>query len=78
MSIKNFRHDINALRALSVAIVVLFHFRVPGFSAGFIGVDIFFAISGYLMTSIICRGIDSGNFNVWGFIRLDSIGFTLR
>lgn len=48
-----FRRDINALRALAVSLVILFHFKVPGFDSGFIGVDIFFVISGFLMTSII-------------------------
>ena len=50
---KAFRSDINALRAFSVAAVVLYHFKVPPFSGGFIGVDIFFVISGFLMTQII-------------------------
>jgi peptidoglycan/LPS O-acetylase OafA/YrhL len=36
----NFRYDINGLRAVAVLIVVLFHFSVPGFSGGFVGVDI--------------------------------------
>lgn len=48
-----FRHDINLLRAVAVILVVLYHFSVPGFSAGYIGVDIFFVISGYLITGII-------------------------
>lgn len=45
-----FRGDINALRAWAVVAVVLYHFQVPGFSSGFVGVDIFFVISGYLIT----------------------------
>lgn len=49
----SFRLDINGLRAWAVLAVVFFHFRVPGFSGGFIGVDIFFVISGFLMTGII-------------------------
>ena len=52
MNTKNFRYDINGLRAYAVTLVVLFHFGIPGFAAGFIGVDIFFVISGFLMTSI--------------------------
>lgn len=52
-----FRQDINGLRAWAVVAVVLFHFQVPGFSGGFVGVDIFFVISGYLMLGIIARGL---------------------
>jgi peptidoglycan/LPS O-acetylase OafA/YrhL len=50
---KAFRDDINGLRAWAVISVILFHFGVPGFSGGFVGVDIFFVISGFLMTGII-------------------------
>lgn len=62
-----FRKDINGLRAWAVVVVLLFHFGVPGFSAGFIGVDIFFVISGFLMTGIIVRGLEAGNFSLWQF-----------
>lgn len=62
-----FRDDINGLRAWAVIAVLLFHFRVPGFGAGFIGVDIFFVISGFLMTGIILRGLEQGNFSLWQF-----------
>jgi peptidoglycan/LPS O-acetylase OafA/YrhL len=55
---KNFRTDINGLRAWAVVAVVCFHFGIPGFSGGFVGVDIFFAISGFLMTGIILRGLE--------------------
>lgn len=48
-----FRPDIAGLRAWAVLAVMLFHFGVPGFGGGFVGVDIFFAISGFLMTRII-------------------------
>ena len=52
---KNFRSDINGLRAWAVVAVILFHFGIPGFGGGFVGVDIFFVISGFLMTGIILR-----------------------
>ncbi len=54
----DFRLDINGLRGWAIIAVMLFHFNVPGFSGGFVGVDIFFVISGFLMTGIIIRGID--------------------
>ena len=45
-----YRPDIDGMRAISVIAVVLYHLEVPGFGAGFIGVDVFFVISGYLVT----------------------------
>jgi peptidoglycan/LPS O-acetylase OafA/YrhL len=63
----NFRYDINALRAIAVLGVVMFHYKVPGFGGGFCGVDIFFVISGYLMSRIIINGIGKGNFSVLDF-----------
>jgi peptidoglycan/LPS O-acetylase OafA/YrhL len=48
-----FRGDIEGLRAVAVLLVVLDHLDVPGFQAGFIGVDVFFVISGYLITSLL-------------------------
>ncbi|QNG48483.1 acyltransferase family protein [Sphingobium yanoikuyae] len=62
-----FRHDINALRAVAASVVVLFHFHVAGFDGGYVGVDIFFVISGLLMTQIIERSIARGNFSILGF-----------
>ncbi|MGP2515742.1 acyltransferase family protein [Yersinia sp. 2545 StPb PI] len=62
-----FRNDINGLRAWAVIAVVLYHFGVPGFSGGFVGVDIFFVISGFLMTRIIVSGMESGNFSFLQF-----------
>jgi peptidoglycan/LPS O-acetylase OafA/YrhL len=55
-----FRTDINLLRAISVVIVVLFHFKQPHFGGGFIGVDVFFVISGLLMTKIVATGSFDG------------------
>lgn len=62
-----FRHDINALRAVAVLAVILFHYKVGIFRGGFVGVDIFFVISGYLMTAIIARRLEKGAFSVFGF-----------
>jgi len=62
-----FRYDINALRGIAVLGVILFHFKVPYFNGGFSGVDIFFVISGYLMTRIIVNGIAKDNFSVLDF-----------
>lgn len=64
---QGFRSDINGLRAVAVAAVVLFHFGVPGFAGGFVGVDIFFAISGFLMTKIVVCKLERGEFSILGF-----------
>lgn len=63
----NYREDINGLRAWAVIAVLLFHFQLIGLPGGFIGVDIFFVISGYLMTSIIVGGHLKGNFSIGRF-----------
>lgn len=62
-----FRDDINGLRAWAVGAVILYHFNVPGFPGGFAGVDVFFVISGFLMASIVCGGIDADRFSILGF-----------
>jgi peptidoglycan/LPS O-acetylase OafA/YrhL len=64
---RSFRKDINALRAVAAAIVVLFHFHVGGFGGGFVGVDIFFVISGLLMMQIIERKVAAGRFSIAEF-----------
>jgi peptidoglycan/LPS O-acetylase OafA/YrhL len=64
---RKFRHDINGLRAIAVIAVVLFHFSIPGAAGGFVGVDVFFAISGYLMTLNIVRRIERGEFSLLDF-----------
>jgi peptidoglycan/LPS O-acetylase OafA/YrhL len=63
----NFRYDINALRAIAILGVLLFHYKVPYFSGGFSGVDIFFVISGYLMSRIIINAMNKGNFSFVDF-----------
>ena len=53
-----FRPDIEGLRALAVSLVVAFHSNVPGLSGGFIGVDVFFVISGYLISGLLLAEIE--------------------
>ncbi|WP_175459818.1 acyltransferase family protein [Ralstonia sp. 25mfcol4.1] len=62
-----FRSDINGLRAVAVLAVVLYHFQIQGFRGGFVGVDIFFVISGFLMTQIIWKGLWSDTFRFRAF-----------
>jgi len=58
----DFRQDITSLRALAVSLVLLCHLKLPGFQFGFIGVDIFFVISGYLITRVLFKNyINSGD-----------------
>lgn len=68
---QGFRKDINGLRAWAVAVVILYHFGIPGFRGGFVGVDLFFVISGFLMTGIVLKGLDhtksAGGFSVSRF-----------
>ena len=65
---QSFRPDINGLRAWAVLAVVLFHFRAFDLSGGFVGVDVFFVISGFLMTGIVDRGLTNGNFSILNFV----------
>ncbi|WP_201529911.1 acyltransferase family protein [Psychrobacter frigidicola] len=62
-----FRKDINGLRAIAVIAVVLFHFNTSWMPGGFAGVDVFFVISGFLMTGIIFRGVEQDSFSIFKF-----------
>jgi peptidoglycan/LPS O-acetylase OafA/YrhL len=62
-----YRPDIDGLRAIAVLSVVIFHAFPHALKAGFMGVDIFFVISGYLISSIIFENIDRGSFSFGQF-----------
>jgi peptidoglycan/LPS O-acetylase OafA/YrhL len=58
---RGFRPDIEGLRAVAVVAVVLYHAGIPGTAGGFIGVDVFFVISGFLITGLLWREISTAN-----------------
>lgn len=58
-----FRYDINALRAIAILGVLFYHYKVNFFFGGFAGVDVFFVISGYLMSKIIITSINRNEFS---------------
>lgn len=62
-----YRPEIDGLRAIAVMLVVLFHLKLPGFDGGFVGVDVFFVISGFLITGIILSDLGSGKFSLADF-----------
>ncbi|MCI4665075.1 MAG: acyltransferase [Neomegalonema sp.] len=63
-----YRRDIDALRAVSVLLVALYHAKLFGLTGGYLGVDIFFVISGYLITGIILSESRRGAFDLAGFV----------
>lgn len=62
-----FRTDIQALRGLGVLLVVLHHANVGPFHGGYLGVDIFFVVSGFLITGIVRQGLEAGSFSFTAF-----------
>jgi peptidoglycan/LPS O-acetylase OafA/YrhL len=64
-----YRPDIDGLRAVAVASVIAYHARPALLPGGFVGVDVFFVISGYLITQLILHGLQQGSFTLAGFYR---------
>ncbi|WP_137112578.1 acyltransferase [Rhodobacter sp. SY28-1] len=62
-----YRREIDGRRALAVVPVILFHAHVPWLSGGFVGVDIFFVISGFLITSLLAEDLSSGRYSLSAF-----------
>ena len=62
-----YRSDIDGLRAVAVLLVVAFHYFRDYWPGGFVGVDIFFVISGFLITGLIVRELDVGKFSLLTF-----------
>ena len=63
----SYRPEIDGLRAFAVLAVIAFHARLPGIEGGFLGVDVFFVISGYLITTILLNDLDAGRFSLATF-----------
>lgn len=65
----NYRSDIDGLRAIAVLSVIAFHSGISFFSGGFVGVDVFFVISGFLITTLIYKEIEAGTFTFRNFYK---------
>ena len=62
-----YRREIDGLRAVAVIPVILYHAKFSSFSGGFVGVDVFFVISGYLITKILIGDLEAGRFSIARF-----------
>jgi peptidoglycan/LPS O-acetylase OafA/YrhL len=67
MTGRTFRNDIQGIRAVAVTGVLLFHLGLSSVRGGFLGVDVFFVISGYLISRHIINDLDAGSFRFWMF-----------
>jgi peptidoglycan/LPS O-acetylase OafA/YrhL len=67
----SFNRELQGLRALAVAVVVAYHANVPGFGGGYVGVDVFFVVSGYLITALLVAEYTQHR-------RIDLVGFYAR
>jgi len=63
----SYRGEIDGLRAVAVLPVILFHSGLQWMPGGYVGVDVFFVISGFLITSILVRELDAGKFSILNF-----------
>lgn len=63
----SYHKEIDGLRAIAVLVIIFFHMQLPGFQGGFIGVDVFFVVSGFLITRIILSNLNSGQFSFRDF-----------
>src|ERR1700749_3293623 len=62
-----YRVDIDGLRAVAILSVMLYHFKVPGFTGGFVGVDVFFVISGFLIGGHVASRLAANRFSLLDF-----------
>lgn len=51
-------HHIDGIRAIAVSLVFLYHLKIPGFSGGYLGVDVFIVVSGYLISALITKELE--------------------
>lgn len=63
----HFRSDVEGLRAVAVLLVMFYHLEIPGISGGFIGVDVFFVLSGFVITRLLMRQFEKGAFQFRDF-----------
>src|SRR5688572_10985569 len=64
---RGYRPEIDSLRAIAVLTVLFYHLDIGPFPGGFVGVDVFYVISGYLITGIIWREVEQSTFTFAGF-----------
>jgi peptidoglycan/LPS O-acetylase OafA/YrhL len=67
VSTRRYRADLDGIRAVAVLAVVLFHLELPQFAGGYVGVDVFFVLSGFLITGIIAPAAAEGRFSFGDF-----------
>ncbi|MGY0218090.1 acyltransferase family protein [Endozoicomonadaceae bacterium StTr2] len=65
--LSTYRRDIDGLRAVAVSLVILYHYKFAAFSGGFVGVDVFFVITGFVISGILMRHLAEGRFSFFDF-----------